>query len=132
MDFEQLNYGRTPCGVTSIWIGALTGIRNLCAMTRSWKLLHATDGHRIKSRPSWIGFGQSVPPRLRDAALELVFVIVGVEDIFRGSHPSLVAVAEALAIAGGIGRGEPGGSRIAKEGVAAVDEVREAGCGSRF
>jgi hypothetical protein len=53
--------------------------------------LHATHGYWIKAGPGWIGFGQSVPPRLGNTALELVFVIVGVEDIFRGGHHALIA-----------------------------------------
>ena len=72
----------------------------------SWKLLHATDSHWIKAGPGRIGFGRPVSPRLRDAAPELFLEAVGVREIFRRGHHALIAIAEALAIAGGVGRGE--------------------------
>ena len=39
----------------------------------------------------------------RDAAPELGLAVIGIEDFFRAGHHALISVAEALAVAGGVG-----------------------------
>src|SRR5271170_5643972 len=80
----------------------------------------------MKARPCWVGFGQSVPPRLSDSSMEETEKVIGIFCFFFGRHQTAILRAQTGAPAGRIGHTESGVGWITIKRVAAILKVHEA------